>query len=152
MIKNILVIILVCSFFQAQAQEYFQQDVNYDIKVKLIDSIHTLKGEIKITYKNNSPDELSELFMHLWGNAFKNRSTAFAKQKVRTFNTDFYFAEDEELGFYENLDFIIDGKPISWALTEEHIDIARLSLRESLKPGEEITIETPFSLRVHIAA
>lgn len=148
MVKYSFIFLLLCLVLALQGQEYFQQDVNYDIKVKLVDSIHTLEGEIKINYKNNSPNDLSELFFHLWGNAFKNRSTAFAQQKVRNFNTKFYYADEEEYGFYSDLDFKVDGNIVNWKLTKDHIDIAVLTLSEPLKSGASIVITTPFSLRI----
>ncbi|GLR19251.1 M1 family metallopeptidase [Portibacter lacus] len=148
MIKYILTVTSILISLSSFGQDYFQQEVDYDIKVKLIDSIHTLEGDIKITYKNNSPDALSEIYMHLWGNAFKNRTTAFAKQKVRSFNTDFYYAEEEELGFYSNLDFKVNGNSVTWKLDEENIDIGKITLSQPLGPGETITISTPFSLRI----
>ena len=72
---------------------YFQQEVNYRIVVALDDKTHTLTGNIEMDYLNNSPDALPEIWIHLWGNAFKNRETAFCKQKLRDGNRKFYFAE-----------------------------------------------------------
>ena len=51
----------VISFFIfafAWGDEYFQQDVKYDIEVTLNDEDKTLSAFEKLTYKNNSPDTL----------------------------------------------------------------------------------------------
>ena len=64
----------------SQEKKYFQQEVNYEIDVKLNDNNHTLSAYEKITYKNNSPDELSFIWFHIWPNAYKDDSTAYAKQ------------------------------------------------------------------------
>ena len=81
LMKNILtqIIILSCLSF-AQEKNYFQQEVNYEIDVSLDDEKHTLSAYEKIEYKNNSPDELSFIWFHVWPNAYKNDSTAYAKQ------------------------------------------------------------------------
>lgn len=127
---------------------YFQQDVNYKIDVTLIDSIHLLKGTIDVAYTNNSPNTLKEIYIHLWGNAFKNKSTAFSKQQLRVHNTDFYFADEEDYGYYDELDFRIDNKEVNWELDKTHVDIARIDYSQGLESGQSITISTPFELKV----
>lgn len=80
---------------------YFQQEVNYRIEVSLDDSLHTLTGHITFEYHNNSPDTLSEIWIHLWPNAYKNTRTAFCRQKLRNKNAEFYFAPEEKRGRIE---------------------------------------------------
>ena len=68
-------------------QDYFQQHVAYDISVELNDRAHTLSAYEKLTYTNNSPDTLEFIWFHLWPNAYKNDSTALAKQFLRLGST-----------------------------------------------------------------
>lgn len=129
-------------------QDYFQQEVNYKIEVTLNDESHSLRGIIEMEYTNNSPDELNEIWLHLWANAFKNRSTAFSKQKARTGSSRFYFAKDNELGNFSELDFSVNGKTVDWDFDPKNPDIALMKLDEPLKPGGKITISTPFNLKI----
>lgn len=69
-------------FVSAQAP-YWQQQVNYTIGVVLDDKVHSLTGTEEIEYINNSPDKLDFIWFHLWPNAYKNETTAFAKQLFR---------------------------------------------------------------------
>lgn len=133
--------ICVCAF--AQEKAYFQQDVAYKIDVTLNDSKHEVYGDIEITYKNNSPDALDKIYMHLWPNAYQN-GTALANQFLRTKETKMYYAEEEKLGKITNLDFKVDGAKVTWAYDEKHKDIALLTLAKPLQPGGTITISTPF--------
>ena len=50
---------------------YWQQSVDYKMNVVLIDSVRQLACSSTIIYKNNSPNELSEIYMHLYPNAFQ---------------------------------------------------------------------------------
>ena len=50
---------------------YWQQDVHYSIKAELFDSIDVIKAHQTISYTNNSPDELTHVFFHLYQNAFQ---------------------------------------------------------------------------------
>jgi hypothetical protein len=135
-------------FGQAAQKPYFQQEVNYNIDVTLDDRAHTLSGRIEIEYINHSPDALSEIRMHLWGNAYKNRRTAFCRQKLRSGSSRFYFSDDKDLGYFKNLDFSVDGQKTAWQYDPKHPDIARLTLAQPLPPGGRIRIATPFELKI----
>jgi hypothetical protein len=140
---------LLCLPVTLQAQtDYFQQKADYRIRVTLDDRQHTLSGDIEIDYTNNAPAALREIYLHLWGNAFKDRSTAFCKQKLESGSTEFYFAPDSSLGWYEGLDFKVNGGKLSWSLDPDNPDIARLELPAPLQPGAKITLSTPFILHI----
>ncbi len=126
----------------------FQQEVNYRIAVTLDDQTHTLSGRIDIEYVNRSPDTLPEIWMHLWGNAFKNRKTAFSEQKLRDGSARFYFAGEKDLGYFKDLDFTVNGRKAEWRFDPGNPDIARLKLPEPLAPGARIAIATPFLLKI----
>lgn len=136
-------------FGQLTAQvPYFQQEVNYRIKGTLDDQAHTFTGSIEMDYINNSPDTLSFIYLHLWANGFKDRNTAFARQKVRQGSGSFYFAEDKDLGNYSELQFTVDGQPAIHKLQKDNPDIAVLTLPKVLKSGERITIKSPLVLKI----
>ncbi|MBK9013614.1 MAG: M1 family metallopeptidase [Saprospiraceae bacterium] len=146
--KLLLFALLATAFNTAQAQSYFQQEVNYRINVTLDDVAHTVTGDIIIEYQNNSPHQLDSIWMHLWGNAFKNQNSAFAKQKLRNGDTKFYFAKDKDLGYYSNLDFTAYGQKLDWAFDKNNPDIAVLRLAQPLQSGGKIVIKTPFTLKI----
>ena len=50
---------------------YWQQEVDYKMKVVLIDSARQIACASKIIYTNNSPDTLDRIYMHLYPNAFQ---------------------------------------------------------------------------------
>ncbi len=129
-------------------KKYFQQNVNYIIHVTLDDTKNILKASETIEYTNNSPDELTFLYFHLWPNAYKNNSTALAKQLLENGKTDLYYAEEDEFGYIDSLDFFVDGKKTKWEYDPENIDICKLILNEPLKSRNKIVIETPFKVKI----
>lgn len=147
---------LIACFFnfgEANAQAsattpYFQQEVNYRIVASLDDQENTLSGVVEFDYLNNSPDELREIWVHLWGNAFKNRRSAFCKQKLRDGDGAFYFAKEEDLGRYKNLDFTANGQKVAWQFDPKNPDIAVITLTSPLKSGEKLRISTPLWLKI----
>ena len=128
---------------------YFQQEVNYKIDVRLDDTLHILTGDLDLEYVNHSPDTLSFIYFHLWPNGYKDPSTAFAKQKLRTGSTRFYFSSDKEKGNMTGLDFRVDGAPA--ILDFQAADIAKLILPSPLIPGQRVRIRTPFRVKIPAA-
>ncbi len=132
----------------AFAQNYFQQDVKYTIHVKLDDVKHEYTADETIGYTNNSPDELPFLWFHIWPNAYRNNNTALAKDFLLQGKKSFYFASDNDRGYIDQLDFRVNGEPIKWEYDKENIDICKLILNKPLKPGETISVSTPFHVKV----
>lgn len=129
-------------------EDYFQQETNYTINVELNDALHVLSGTVDIEYKNQSGKALSEIYLHLWPNAYKNRSTAFAKQKVENGDTEFYFAKFEQLGGYQDLEIKVDDKVIEWDYWKKQWDIALIKLSSPLETGSSVTINTKFQMKI----
>ena len=127
-----LIIVIIASFTLPQSNvaqdNYFQQEVNYQIKVTLDDTEHILNGDIEMTYVNNAPEALNEIYIHLWANAHQNRGTALAKQKLRMGSTRLYFAGPEDLGGYSDLNFTVDGQQVAAVYDEDNPDILKLIL------------------------
>ena len=132
----------------AQNQDYFQQDIKYTINVELDDIEKSLKGDIEIVYKNNSTDSLDYVFFHIYPNAYKNNSTAFAKQQLQLRQKKFFFTEEKYRGFIDSLDFYTNGIKSDFIVDESNIDIGKLILSEPLLPGDEIFIYTPFYVKL----
>ncbi len=53
---------------------YWQNEVDYNIKVSLNPEAHTVKGQVVIEYTNNSPDELDYLWLQLDQDLFSKDS------------------------------------------------------------------------------
>ncbi len=131
-----------------QPENYWQQEVNYNITVSLNDREHTLTGFEKIEYTNHSPDTLHFIWFHIWPNAYKNDKTAFSDQLLENGNTGFYFSDKEEKGYINRLDFKVDDITAEMEDHPQHIDIIKLVLPSPLAPGKTITITTPFHVKL----
>ena len=146
--KAVVFALLLFSFTNLAAQEYWQQKVDYSIEVLLDDSNHMLHGFESIDYLNNSPDSLDYLIFHLWAKAYSSKSSALAKQLTRMGETDLYFASSDEMGDIDSLSFTLDGLPCVWNYDKKHLDICTLQLERPLLPGKSVKIETPFRVKI----
>lgn len=127
---------------------YFQQEVNTSIEVTLDDSKHFLNAFEKIEYINNSPDVLNNIILHIWPNAYKNNFSAMANQLDEDGEIEFHFADAEDRGYIDSLDFKFNGKNISYEYYDGNNDIIEFKLTEGLKPGDTLIIETPFRVKI----
>ncbi|MCB0767230.1 MAG: hypothetical protein KDB95_08480, partial [Flavobacteriales bacterium] len=129
-------------------QDYFQQEVDYRIDVRLDDEVHMLLAQESFTYKNNSPSALDTLWIHLWPNAYRDRTTALCKQLDMTGDLDLHFATEEERGWIDSLDFRADDAKVAWGYHAVHPDIGWIKLNIPLSPGGQVTISTPFRVKI----
>ncbi len=143
-----LLSLLYTSYSQNLNQGNWQQQVDTRIEVLLNDTAHTIKGKVTITYLNNSPNVLSEMYIHLWPNGYANNETAFGRQMIENGEMDFYYANENERGSIDSLNFSAKGSDIPWEYAvlngKTHKDIALLKLIEPIKTGEKRVISTPF--------
>ena len=130
------------------AQSYWQQQVNYTINVSLNDTAHSLLGDITIQYINNSPHSLDYIYFHLWPNAYQDEKSALCDQMLRDGNSDLYFADEDQKGYINQLDFQSGEKSLRWEYDEIYGDIAKVYLAQPLLSGEQIEISTPFFVKI----
>jgi len=145
LVLSFLVITISNSLF---AQEYWQQELKYTIKVVLDDKNHKLKAEESIVYTNNSPQDLSEIYMHIWPNAYKTKNTALSKQQLENGSGKLHYTENKNRGFIDGLFFKVDGDVVIWEWDSINIDYGKITLNKPLKSGKKITITTPFNVKI----
>ncbi len=74
-IKNIFICLLVTSACSIHAQpDRWQQAADYKMDIDFDEQKHQFKGTQRLVYTNNSPDELHQVFYHLYFNAFQPNS------------------------------------------------------------------------------
>src|SRR5450631_1452521 len=146
--RSLLLVLGIILPFKLFAQDYFQQRVNYDIRVTLNDIRHELIGFEKIEYTNNSPDTLNFLYFHLWPNGYSSNTTALANELINRDGKSKLFNDPGLKGYIDSLDFKIENQGIKWSLLDGFPDICKLTLNKPLKPGDSIVITTPFHLKI----
>lgn len=146
---SIITLVGLCFLFSCviAQQPYFQQKVDVNINVQLDDQAHKLEGSCRIDYYNNSDIVLDKLYFHLWGNAYKDRTTAFAKQQVKNRSLKFHFADPDSYGNYEHISFSNEGE-LKFEYVDGNPDIALVYLNKPISPGEMQSIHISFTLKI----
>lgn len=120
---------------------YWQQDVHYKIQAEILDSLNIIDCKrYELTYWNNSPFDLKELFFHLNENAFQPGSHYHDLNENNDVKTTFGKYEAKGLGTkIENLK--VNDKVVR---TEMDNTILKIFLNEPLKAGDSIVVTCSF--------
>ncbi len=145
-LSALLMLFFVSTQLQAQ-QNYWQQQLQYNITASLDDKEKSITGFETIIYKNNSPSTLDFIWFHLWPNAYKNDSTALIQQ-IKADKERSKKMENFGAGSIDGLAFKINNQPAQTTAhaNPRYIDIIKLLLNNPLLPGDSITISTPFKV------
>lgn len=146
MIRKTFISVLISFFASAgfSQNNYWQQEVDYTINVTLNDKDNTLDGDEFLVYWNYSPQTLKYIYFHLWPNAYKDNSSAFAQQLVENGRLDYYNAKPNEHGEITGLKFQVDGKDAVVEADTLNPDIVKIYIGHDLYPGSSCRITTPF--------
>jgi hypothetical protein len=143
--------ILLCGLLlatQAVHAQYWQQEVNYKIDVRLDDKNHVLRAFEAFEYINHSPDQLDFIYIHLWPNAYRDGNTALGKQQYNGGEDQLRYGGPTMRGHIDSLDFKVNGQSAKWELDPENPDICKLFLSQPLNAGGRIQVSTPFRVQL----
>jgi len=136
----------------APGKAYWQQRADYKIKAKLDERNNILSGDETITYYNNSPDDLSYLWIQLEQNVNKKENEDFGyafgnvRDSMNTRHMQFLTrAIDFPAGY--TIKYIKDagGKAIKSLVNNT---MMKVLLNEPLKSGESMTFSIGWSYHI----
>ncbi|MEX0967048.1 MAG: M1 family metallopeptidase [Bacteroidia bacterium] len=120
---------------------YWQQDVHYRIKAEMNDQLNIISGTEELTYYNNSPDTLHEVFFHLYQNAFQPGAYYDKLQRNNKVNIRYGFYESEGYGTtIQKLE--ANGQEVQAELDNT---ILRVQLPQPLLPNDSVTFDIEFA-------
>ena len=119
--------------------------VRYAISVTLDDTAGVLRGRETLSYTNQTGDTLSSLWLHLYPNAFKARSTSFGRELEAAGRYDFSLAPECDRGWMTIDSVESGGRAALTAQTETELG---LFLAPPLAPGESLNLEITFTTKV----
>jgi hypothetical protein len=135
----------------APGHRYWQQKVDYDMKIEIDDLNQRCIGSEKITYKNNSPDTLTYLWLQLDQNIFEPGSdsqlTMTGPDMTRlSYEAALTFMRDPFPGGY-NIASVKDatGAPLPYTIVKT---MMRIDLKKPLAPGESTSFSVDWSFNI----
>lgn len=119
---------------------YWQQDVHYIIQANIDEKTDIVTGEMWLEYTNNSPDDLSFVFFHLYQNAFQPGSYFDNLNKNNGIKPKFGKYESSGLG--TSVEMIEENKNL--LKTEIDNTILKVYLSKPLLPNQKTTFHLKF--------
>lgn len=134
----------------AQRAGYWQQEVEYVMDIDFNVETNRYQGHQKLTYHNNSPDELDRVFYHLFFNAFQPNSMMDKRSRTisdpdRRVRDRIYHYDETEIG-YQKVDWITqNGTEVDFTIKGT---IMEVHLAEPIQPGETVVFEMKHEAQV----
>lgn len=149
-------IILFCafgSFFTVSGQNntsYWQQHVDYTMEVDMDVETYRYSGTQKLVYTNNSPDELSRVYYHLYFNAFQPGSEMDARlqnvkdpdnRMIENGKSRIASLSESDMGYLHVESLTQDGTAVSF---NEEGTILVVDLTKPIPSGGKTTLDMTF--------
>ena len=151
--KKIYLLLLLINFTGLSAQnnfEYWQQHVDYTMDVTVDVSLNAYSGTQQLVYTNNSPDDLSVVFYHLYFNAFQPgsemdvRSITISDPDSRV-GDRISRLEKEDYGFMNVLSLHQNNFPVDFNVAGTILEV---QLNAPIKSGESAVFDMIFEGQV----
>jgi len=148
--KRIGLVVLCSAFLYALPSTLpaWQQSVAYKIDVSLSTMEHTLTGQESLTYRNNSPDTLKEIWFHVYPNAYRDNRSAFARESYCDGSYRFFFAPKKERGYMEIRDLRMSALPIPPVGYEIKDTEMKVVLPRAIAPGDSAAFQINFLVKI----
>lgn len=125
--------------------EYWQQQVDYEIRCALDTGSRMLTGSQTITYRNESPDTLRTFHLHLYANAWRDRDSAL----YRDFRPGTWLflrgLPEENRGWIDIDTLVVDGGAVSWTVEGT---VLTAEFPRPLLPGGKAVIALEFTEKI----
>ena len=147
MIRTIFILLAIQLSF---SQNYWQQQVEYEMDIVVDVSDFTYDGEQSIIYTNNSNDTIKKVYYHLFFNAFKPNSQMDIRSRTirdpdRRVGSRIVALEEKDYGDISVSTLKQDGEDIYYEINET-ILLARLN--KPLLPGKKTNLSMVFTAQV----
>jgi hypothetical protein len=135
----------------APGADYWQQQVDYKMKIRLDDDIQKIHGEETITYHNNSPDVLYYLWIQLDQNIYaKDNNTA----KIEQMKISDQMQTNDLIDLYPwfdggfKLDKVADaaGKDLPYIVNQT---MMRIDLPKPIQPGQTYSFQINWNYNIN---
>ena len=169
--KKILVAVLFLSTLFSFAQqkqktrkEYWQQHADYTMDIDVDVEKFQYKGTQKLVYTNNSPDALTNVYYHLYFNAFQPNSEMDARlqsiadpdgrmvnksgtKENPVVESRIALLKPHEIGFIKVQSLKQNGNAVRYEVAGTVLEV---TLNKPIAPGEKVTFDMEFDAQVPV--
>lgn len=135
-----------------QAHERWQQEAHYTMEIDMDVETNRYQGKQKIVYTNNSPDELNQVFYHLYFNAFQPGSMMDVRSRTikdpdRRVTDRISKLSEDEIGYQKIKSLKQNGKKVDFVVEGTILEV---QLNKPIASGETVTLEMEYEAQVPV--
>lgn len=148
--KKIAILLFLFSAAVSAQNGYWQQHADYTMDIDMDVETFQYKGKQKLVYTNNSPDDLNNVYYHLYFNAFQPNSQMDIRSRNIT-DPDGRVQDrisklgPTEIGYIKVKSLKQNGKEVQF---ETVGTILEVKLNKPIKAGQKATFEMEFDAQV----
>ncbi|MGL1887229.1 MAG: M1 family metallopeptidase [Reichenbachiella sp.] len=142
--------LMVVSFSVQAQSDRWQQGVSYYMEIDMDAEANQFTGLQELTYYNNSPDTLTQVYFHLYYNAFQPgsmmdvRSRTIVDPDPRVADR-IYNLSDEEIGYHKINGFTQEGNDLDYEIEGT---VMQVRLSKPILPNSTTTFKMNFTSQV----
>jgi hypothetical protein len=149
---SVLILALLNANFIVAQSPYWQQRVEYNMKIDFDVEKHQFEGQQELTYYNNSPDTLYRAYWHLYFNAFQPGSMMDVRSRTipdpdKRVSSRIFRLSPEEIGFHKINRLTQNGEPLNFKVQNTILEVV---LDEPIPPGSSSRFEMNFESQVPV--
>lgn len=158
MIRSILLLAFTFTIVAANSQKPWQQRVKYTMDIDMNVETNKFNGKQKLEYWNNSPDTLTQVFYHLYWNAFQPNSMMDTRSRRQGTiqigrNVDWdsrvrdriQKLKPDEIGYQDVKSLKMNGRAQKF---EVHETILQVKLDRPILPNTKVVFDMEFEAQV----
>jgi len=148
--KNLIFLLLLSATTLSAQPERWQQRINYEMNIDMDAARHQYRGDMRMTYMNNSPDTLNKVFYHLYFNAFQPNSMMDVRSRTIE-DADGRVADrisklkPDEQGYIKVNTLRHNGKAVKFLTNETILEV---TLNEPILPGSSTVFQMEWDAQV----
>ena len=147
--STLIILIISLPIF---GQNYWQQEAHYKMDVDFDATHHQFEGLQNLTYINHSPDTLTQVFYHLYFNAFQPGSMMDVRSKTiidsdRRVGNRISKLKPTQIGLQEIWSLEQNGVFLDFEINETILEV---SLAESILPNDTVEFRMKYKTQVPI--
>ena len=135
---------------EVNSSAYWQQHIEYTMNIDVDAENHQYKGTQQVIYTNNSPDDLTKVYYHLYFNAFQPGSQmdvrslnikdpdSRVRDRISKLNAD-------EIGYIKVKSLKQNGSAISFETVGTVLEV---TLNTPIKSGKSVTLDMIFDAQI----
>ena len=135
---------------EVNSSAYWQQHIDYTMNIDVDAENHQYKGTQQVIYTNNSPDDLTKVYYHLYFNAFQPGSQmdvrslnikdpdSRVRDRISKLNAD-------EIGYIKVKSLKQNGSAISFETVGTVLEV---TLNTPIKSGKSVTLDMIFDAQI----